>query len=147
MARGAGTLQFDVTDNGTIDTAVGQVKSFVRKVDKGTQRSMVDHAIQLRDEVRKNAQGAPGPRRITSGYWNSIKMVENTSGFISHTFTTSVISEHPAGPRLEKGYVGVDSLGRHYNQPPFPHWAPAIAKVGPEWLQEEHDKLPEWWKA
>ncbi|MGV9878670.1 hypothetical protein [Streptomyces sp. NPDC003006] len=33
--------------------------------------------------------------------------------------------------RLEFGFVGVDSLGRHYNQRPFPHLRPAVGTVGP----------------
>lgn len=39
-----------------------------------------------------------------------------------------VYSNHPAGPRLEYGFVGNDSLGRHYNQPGQPHWRPALEK-------------------
>ncbi|MEV0446303.1 hypothetical protein AB0I46_46175, partial [Streptomyces spectabilis] len=42
----------------------------------------------------------------------------------------------PQGRRLEFGFVGVDSLGRHYNQPPFPHLGPAVATFGPLLVQE-----------
>jgi hypothetical protein len=30
---------------------------------------------------------------------------------------------------LELGFVGVDSLGRHYHQAPFPHFRPALGKI------------------
>ena len=32
----------------------------------------------------------------------------------------------PYAARLEFGFVGVDSLGRHYNQPPYPYMRPAF---------------------
>lgn len=30
------------------------------------------------------------------------------------------------GRRVELGFVGTDSLGRHYDQPPFPYFTPAV---------------------
>jgi hypothetical protein len=38
----------------------------------------------------------------------------------------TVGSDAPYGRRLEYGFVGVDSLGRHYNQGPRPHVVPAV---------------------
>lgn len=40
-----------------------------------------------------------------------------------------VTTDAPQAARLELGFVGVDSLGRHYNQPPFPHVRPAADLV------------------
>lgn len=36
---------------------------------------------------------------------------------------------------LEYGFVGVDSLGRHYRQPPFPHVAPAWRQTQAAYLR------------
>ncbi|MFF4507569.1 hypothetical protein [Streptomyces sp. NPDC001401] len=33
---------------------------------------------------------------------------------------------------MEFGFVGVDSLGRHYDQPPHPHLGPAVEHTGQE---------------
>lgn len=33
--------------------------------------------------------------------------------------------EPPYARRLEFGFIGVDSLGRHYHQPPYPYMRPA----------------------
>ncbi|KOU06467.1 hypothetical protein ADK86_05990 [Streptomyces sp. NRRL F-5755] len=35
--------------------------------------------------------------------------------------------------RLESGFVGADSLGRHYAQPPFPTWARLSTRQGLLW--------------
>jgi hypothetical protein len=42
-----------------------------------------------------------------------------------------VRSNSPQGWRLEAGFVGRDVLGRFYNQPPYPHWSPALDYVEP----------------
>lgn len=136
----------DITDKGTIKVTVGQVKRFQGRATKETNRSMRKYANELRDEVRKRAQGRPGPRRITGVYWHSIKVTKASSGILNRSSTTSVVSEHPAALRLEKGYVGVDALGRHYNQPPFVHWEPAIQIVRSRWVKHLGQRVRRWWK-
>ena len=49
--------------------------------------------------------------------------------------TARVFSDAPQARRLEYGFVGVDSLGRHYRQPPFPHVEPAWRKTRPGFVQ------------
>lgn len=56
---------------------------------------------------------------------NTIKVVGNT-----------VFSDHPAARRLEFGFIGVDSLGRHYAQMPRPHWTPVQEQVSVEFSEE-----------
>lgn len=81
-------------------------------------------ATGLRDTVRFHASGRPGPRVITGEYWESIRgrRVKIPDGWAAEAY-----SDAPQSSRLEYGFVGVDSLGRDYNQPPYPHFAPAIA--------------------
>ena len=43
--------------------------------------------------------------------------------------TAYVMNAQPYGFRLEYGFVGVDSLGRHYAQAPQPHIRPAYLKA------------------
>jgi HK97 gp10 family phage protein len=42
----------------------------------------------------------------------------------------------PYGARLEYGFVGTDSLGRHYNQGPHPYMRPAFESKKQESLDE-----------
>lgn len=76
-------------------------------------------------QIRANASGRPGPRAPTGQYRASI----NAEYRISATDAVASIGTNaPQGRRLEFGFVGPDSLGRIYNQPPFPHFGPAIDK-------------------
>ena len=73
--------------------------------------------------IRGGASGRPGPNVITGGYRNSWKSVPRR---IPYGAQCTLGTEAPMGRRLEFGFTGTDSLGRHYNQPPFPHVGPAI---------------------
>lgn len=68
--------------------------------------------------VRANASGRPGPRRVTGDYLRSMSV--EYDGIYAGTIGTNA----PQGRRLEFGFTGTDSLGRHYNQPPLAHWRP-----------------------
>lgn len=83
---------------------------------------------ELQDRVRKNASGRPGPNKITGDYWRSIKyrVMRFPSGLAAEVYSNA-----PQAYRLEYGFVDVDSLGRHYNQPPFPHFRPALRYITP----------------
>lgn len=74
-------------------------------------------------KVKANASGRPGPRRVTGDYTRSMN--------VAHSGDESVVSTNAAQAlRLEHGFHGADSRGRHYNQGPLPHWRPAF-----EWGQ------------
>jgi len=78
--------------------------------------------------IKANASGRPGPRIITSNYnrsWN-LEMSKHSKGVAADVGTNAV-----QGRRLEYGFVGSDSLGRHYSQPPYPHVRPAFDLVAP----------------
>lgn len=65
----------------------------------------------------------PGPNVATGDYVRSIALNVTKSGGV-HVATVS--TNLPQARRLEYGYRGTDSLGRTYNQPPYPHWRPAL---------------------
>lgn len=140
------TLDLKVDDNGSLKAVIGSAKRFQRRALRDIERSCNDFAYEFRDEVRSRAEGRPGPRRITSNYWQSIEVVSVSGGLFKASFQKSVVSYHPAAARLEMGYVGIDAAGRHYNQPPFPHWRPAIEHVGPKWVNSFSDLVPRWWR-
>lgn len=81
--------------------------------------------------VQAHASGRPGPRAITGDYRRSITMQMEESGAVA---VAHVGTNAPQGRRLEYGFVGTDSLGRHYNQPPYPHWSPAIEEIEPQFV-------------
>ncbi|NUK32215.1 HK97 gp10 family phage protein [Streptomyces lunaelactis] len=90
------------------------------------------HAMLLRVRIQRNASGRPGPRVITGQYRASWDVRMSTGG---GQVTAEVYSDAPQARRLEYGFVGVDSLGRHYRQPPFPHVEPAFRQTQPGFIQ------------
>ena len=84
----------------------------------------VDHVGTLGQAcIRGNASGRPGPNVITGAYRNSWQARTRR---IPYGAICTLGTDAPQGRRLEFGFVGTDSLGRHYAQPPFPHVQPAL---------------------
>ncbi|MER7707241.1 HK97 gp10 family phage protein [Kitasatospora sp. NPDC097605] len=91
--------------------------------------ALVRHqATLLRQQIRANASGRPGPNVITGAYRDSwtVAVDAGAPGVVEGLVGTTA----PQGRRLEFGFVGADKLGRRYNQPPFPHVAPALDSFG-----------------
>lgn len=86
----------------------------------------------LQTRVRAHASGRPGPRVQTGDYRRNIglQVGQDEAAVWAEVGTNSV-----QGRRLEQGFVGVDALGRHYNQPPYPHFGPAFEQTQPEYVQ------------
>ncbi|MFG2276670.1 hypothetical protein ACGFNY_43800 [Streptomyces chartreusis] len=76
--------------------------------------------------IKANASGRPGPNVITGRYRASWRA--ETRG-IPYGAQCTLGTGEPQGRRLEFGFVGPDSLGRVYNQPPFPHVQPALGLI------------------
>lgn len=92
---------------------------------------MLEAAVKRRASLPRTAPRGPntgGPRLITGSYLRSInlRMSPGLGGP-----TASVGTNAPQARRLELGFVGVDSAGRSYNAPPYPHFAPALDEVEP----------------
>lgn len=77
--------------------------------------------------IRGNASGRPGPNVITGAYRNSWQAQTRR---LPYGAICTLGTMAPQGRRLEFGFTGTDSLGRHYNQPPFPHVQPALPYLG-----------------
>lgn len=80
--------------------------------------------VQLEGQIRANASGRPGPNWITGDYRGSF-----TVSPVGGRLAVVVGTNRPQARRLEFGFVGTDSLGRSYNQPPYPHVQPAVDKM------------------
>lgn len=77
--------------------------------------------------IKGGASGRPGPDVITGAYRNSWMDVTER---IPYGAMCTIGTNAPQGRRLEFGFSGTDSLGRTYNQPPFPHVGPAVPFIG-----------------
>lgn len=90
------------------------------------------HGLLLQTKVKayasKPRSGPPGPRIQTGDYVRSISL---NMGREAGSPVAVVGTNKPQGRRLEYGFVGPDSLGRVYNQPPYPHFRPALWEVRP----------------
>ncbi len=127
----AGTLA-DLED---IGNEIGQV----------VEGNVREYGMRLQNQVRVNATTGhhrpgrphlpgtgPGPNVATGDYRRSISLsfgsttLEGERAVGADVFTNSL-----QGARLEYGFVGVDSAGRVYNAPPFPHFMPAADLIEP----------------
>lgn len=112
-----------------LEFTVGSVK-----VAKRTTVITRHYGQLLTTRVQAKASGRPGPNAPTGDYRRSINMhfVEQDA---TVTATAIVGTNAPQGRRLEFGFDGVDSLGRAYNQPPYPHFGPAFDDVSPKYVK------------
>lgn len=97
-----------------------------KETDAKLKALVVHHGHLLRTRVMANASGRPGPNVVTGDYRRSIT-VQFYAG--DGQFIATVGTNLPQARRLEYGFHGADSLGRVYNQPPFPHFGPALDQV------------------
>lgn len=90
------------------------------------------YGVLLQTKAKANAAGRPGPRIQTSDYNRSISLRVVRDGA---SLSAVVGTNRPQGRRLELGFRGDDSLGRHYDQDPLPHFGPALDEIGPRYEQ------------
>lgn len=80
-------------------------------------------SILLAERIQTAASGRPGPNIVSGNLYGSISVDhDDGGGWGGATVGTDV----PYGPRLEYGFYGTDSLGRNYNQPPYPFFSRAV---------------------
>lgn len=106
---------------GTLSAAIGA----------GVAAATFVEGAALQGRVKARAAGRPGPRMRTGDYNRSIGLAVGTP---DGNPTAWVGTNAPQGRRLEYGFVGVDALGRHFDQPPYPHFGPALAESEPRFL-------------
>lgn len=100
------------------------------------------HTLLALAKVKANANlpkdGPPGPRNITGDYNRSWNATFQGNGTVSR----GIIGTNKAqGRRLEYGFTGTDSLGRHYAQPPYPHLGPAVKDQEPLFIEDLREEL------
>lgn len=91
------------------------------------------HTQLLRTKIQAKASGRPGPNAPTGDYRRSWGVsFGGGTGFVFGAAGTNA----PQGRRLELGFVGTDSLGRHYNQPPYSHVGSAAEEIEPGFVRD-----------
>ena len=100
-----------------------------RLMEQEQEDAIIRHGQALLEAVRRHASGRPGPNVVTGAYLGAMVLTYRDGG-------AYVSNPSPQSNRLEYGFVGVDSLGRLYNQPPFPHFAPALAEVRKDFIKD-----------
>jgi hypothetical protein len=119
------------------DEVATRLTGFAIRATLAGRRVVRHHAMLLTTRIKANANlpagGPPGPRNITGDYNASWTTRFADSGAVMEAI---VGTDRPQARRLEYGFVGVDILGRHYNQPAYPHVAPAVEATRPEFLHD-----------
>ena len=93
---------------------------------------VVLHGQLLNTRIKANASGRPGPNAPTGDYRRSWTHTVTQEG---PTTVSTNGTNKPQARRLEFGFTGTDSLGRTYDQPPYPHVGPAYDEVAPKFVQ------------
>ena len=110
-----------------VGAAVQKLTQLEAAGQKNLARAVTRAAMLTVTDVRANASGRPGPRAPTGNFRRSIThMPARNEGTSVKAY---VGSNAVQARRLELGFYGPDSLGRHYNQPPYPWLRPAIPKA------------------
>lgn len=126
--------------SGAADAArvAARLKAHATEVIPVTSTIMDGFGDLLVKRVQARASGRPGPERTEewqrrgrpTDYHDSIhKIVEAGDPYVVGVGTNA-----PQGWRLERGFHGLDAIGRFYDQGPFPHWGPAWDETIPEFL-------------
>ncbi|NIN66324.1 MAG: hypothetical protein GTO63_16865 [Anaerolineae bacterium] len=130
----------------TMKMELSGLRRLTRKL-RTTARVVPQEMVSLRDQEAerlldltiRNASGRPGPNIVTGDYVSSFYIKKSFLNF-------HVTNDSPQTHRLEYGFYGTDSLGRVYNQPPFPHMRPALQAVVPEYKKNLRGLVVQVWR-
>ncbi|MCK9929325.1 hypothetical protein MXD62_19435 [Frankia sp. Mgl5] len=110
------------------DAAAAQLLAAAAKVEVGIGEVVASQGAELQTAIKAAASGRPGPNVITDAFRSGITLeVERGPGHAQ----AEVSSASPQANRLEFGFNGTDSLGRRYNQPPYPSFGPGFDAATP----------------
>lgn len=116
------SFRFETTGFNEMAAAVlARAAGIGARVQAGLQESI----DKLQGMAEARSSGRPGPNIVTGAYHDSWFTAVSTGEAVLSNFS-------PQALRLELGFVGVDSLGRHYAQPPYAHLGPAVIEFEPD---------------
>lgn len=133
-------MEVDTSEFGVL---INDLKKYQVRARIEVGRTLNRHASKLRTEIVRRASGRPGPRQQTGRYVSSIQTRRGRGS--ADTQSVYAYTNHPAAHRLEYGFVGMDRLGRMYNQPPYPHFRPAIDATQEELIRNLRKAVIKTW--
>ena len=92
--------------------------------------AVAEAAGEIEKQAKLNASGRPGPNVVTGTLRRSIGMTSITPWGVGG-WQTTVRPTAIYARRIELGFRGTDSRGRHYDQRAYPYFRPAMEQVGP----------------
>lgn len=109
-----------------------------RKIRRKMRNVARDTPDYMKAALVRHASGRPGPNVVTGGYVGAFY----TALLNADDDAVIVVGGNPSpqAARLEYGFFGVDSLGRNYAQPAYPHFRPALIETQ-RWYLDQMKKI------
>jgi hypothetical protein len=99
-----------------------------------TTAAVHQFSTMLVDRIQAAASGRPGPNIVTGNLYGSI-LIDHNLGDTDGWGVATVYTDVPYSRRLELGFYGTDSLGRSYNQQPYPFFSRAVEGSVSEFIE------------
>lgn len=112
----------------TPDELADRLEHAVMKIGPAIEKGVRHTSTLGVARIKGHASGRPGPNVITGDYRGSWQATGHRR--LPHGAMCTLATDRPQARRLEFGFVGIDAIGRNYNQPPFPHVQPALPFIG-----------------
>mgnify|MGYP000860361228 FL=1 len=114
------------------------VRLAAKSVSNKAGEIILKRALLTETEIKRNSTSRPGPISRSGEH----RRAWTTTAFAKRGEVGAVIGNTvPYAMRLEFGFAGTDSLGRVYNQPPYPAAGPAMQLAQPLLKKELLDGL------
>lgn len=110
----------------TPDELAARFEHAAKKIGPAIEKGVKHTGVLGVARIRGNASGRPGPNVVSGAYRNSWRPETKR---LPYGAVCTIGTDLPYGRRLEFGFTGTDSLGRYYDQPPFPHVQPALPYI------------------
>lgn len=101
------------------------LQALVLRVEGATPALLQAAGRAAATHARSHMGSRPGPHIITGRLHSSLRV--RTDGRRVLVYPSG--SAAPYARRIELGFVGTDSLGRVYNQPPYPYFRPGVRRA------------------
>ena len=102
----------------------GALTAMVLRVKAASGLALEQAARRVIQRVHGHMDGRPGPYRRTGALFGSLRADPVVSGGGSPGRV--IYPSTPYARRIELGFHGADSLGRMYNQQPYPYFFPGV---------------------
>ena len=131
-----------------IEGFVASLDALVETMHMATRRGIAKAGLLVEANTRASfgpahARGTPKTSEKVQSVTGTLRRTTRLLGVdrMGDTWTARIAPTQPYGRRIELGFHpgdgykgGVDSLNRHFNQPPYPFLAPGLRKSEPQYI-------------